>query len=144
MKTRWLLWSVALLGALTFGGCTDDDSLTAPISGLNVSGAWTGTITHYDSACSRESIAVTLTQDRATVTGSFPTGCYGMLELRGATNADSLVGELYRELDGLQIGQVSGTASRTRIQVTTWRPQPREERGEPPTRTVINVIDLAR
>jgi hypothetical protein len=38
-----------------------------------------------------------------------------MLELRGATNADSLVGELYREIDGLQIGQISGTASRTRI-----------------------------
>jgi hypothetical protein len=144
MKTRWLLWSVALLGALVVGGCTDDETPTAPISGLNVSGAWTGTITYYDSACAREGIAVTLTQNRSTVTGSFPTSCQGTLELRGATNADSLVGELYRELDGLQIGQISGTASRTRIQVTTWRPQPREERGEPPTRTVINVIDLER
>jgi hypothetical protein len=142
MKTRWLLCSVALLGALS--GCTDEDSPTAPISELNLSGAWSGTITHYDSACARETIAVTLTQDRATVTGSFPTSCQGMLKLRGATNAASLVGELYRELDGLWIGEVSGTASRTRIQVTTWRPQPREERGEPPTRTVINVIDLAR
>lgn len=142
MKTRRLLCSVALLGAL--GGCTDEDSPTAPTSGLNVSGAWTGTITHHDSACARESIAVTLTQDRASVMGSFPTSCQGMLELRSAMNGDSLVGELYRELDGLWIGEVSGTASRTRIQVTTWRPQPREERGEPPTRTVINVIDLAR
>lgn len=67
-----------------------------------------------------------------------------MDELRGAVSGDAVAGELYRSVDGLRIGQLSGIASRTRIQVTTWRPRPREERDEPPAREVINVIELAR
>jgi hypothetical protein len=143
MKTRWLLCSVAVLGIFGCGKCADEGAPTEPNGGLNVSGAWIGTITHYDSACRRKSIAVSLSQEGTTVRGSFRTSCQGMLHLRGAMNGDSVVGELYRELDGLRIGQVSGTVSRTSIHVTTWRPHPREQR-KPPAQEVINVIDLSR
>jgi hypothetical protein len=109
-----------------------------------LNGAWSGTITHYDSpACARESIAVRLSQDGTTVTGIFPTSCRGMLDLRGAMNGDSITGELYGATDGVRIGQISGTASRTSIRLTTLGPQQREEQG-PPSRAVVNVIDLAR
>jgi hypothetical protein len=144
MHARLLLCFVASLLILGFAGCTDGDAPTEPRSGLSLNGAWTGTLTHYDSlACAREAISLTLAQEGTTVTTTFPTGCRGMLDLRAAVSGDAVVGELYRSVDGLRIGQISGAASRTRIHITTWQPHTREEH-EPPTRTVINVIDLTR
>ncbi len=58
-------------------------------------------------------------------------------------NGDSIVGELVRRLDGLRLGQFSGTASRTSVRISTWQLQPREDRS-PPERAVLNVIDLTR
>lgn len=141
MKTRWILCSVVLLGIL--GGCNDAGAPTEPSAALNVSGAWTGSITSYSPTCAREGIAVTLSQDGTTVTGDFPTSCQGRLELRGAMSGDSIAGELFGTTDGVRIGQISGTASRASIRITTWGPQAREDRG-PPQQVVINVIDLAR
>ena len=143
MKTRWLLCSIAIVVILGYGGCKDAGAPTEPHAGLDVSGAWTGAITSYSPACAREGIAVTLSQDRTTVTGSFRTSCQGMLDLRGAMGSDSIVGELYSASDGVRIGQISGTASRATIRLTTWGPQAREDRG-PPQQAVINVIDLTR
>jgi hypothetical protein len=143
MKVRLLLCSVVLIGILGYGGCKDGNSLTEP-DRLDLNGAWTGAITYYDSpACAREGIAVPLSQDGTTVTGSFQTSCQGMLELRGAMNGDSIAGELYGATDGVRIGQISGTASRTSIRITTWGPQAREDDG-PRVRALINVIDLTR
>jgi len=144
MKTRWLQCTVAILAILGYGGCTNADAPTEPDGGLNLNGAWTGAITYYDSpACAREGIAVPLSQDGTTVTGSFQTSCQGMLELRCAVNGDSIAGELYGATDGVRIGQISGTASRTSIRITTWGPQAREDDG-PRVRALINVIDLTR
>lgn len=143
MKTRWLLSAVASLGILGYAGCSDEGAPTEPKIGLNLSGAWTGAITSYSPACAREGIAVTLSQNGTTVTGSFPTSCQGRLELRGAMSGDSIAGELYGATDGVRIGQISGTVSRASIRITTWGPQVREDRG-PPQQVVINVIDLAR
>lgn len=143
MKTWWLLCSVVLLGILGGGGCKDAGAPTEPNAGLNMNGAWTGSMTSYSPACVREGIAVALSQDGTTVTGSFPTSCQGRLELRGAVSGDSIVGELFGGTDGVLIGQISGTASSANIRITTWGPQVREDRG-PPQRVVINVIELAR
>ena len=143
MKTRWLLCSIALLGIIGYGGCKDAGAPTEPHVGLNVSGAWTGAITSYSPACAREGIAVTLSQDGTTVTGSFPTSCQGRLELRGAMSGDSIVGELYGATNGVRIGQISGTASRANIRITTWGPAAQEDEGRR-SRPVLNVIDLTR
>jgi hypothetical protein len=144
MVTRWLLCSIALLGIVGYGGCTDEGAPTEPNGRLNLSGAWTGSITHYDApACAREGIAITLSQNRSTVTGTFQTSCRGLLELRGAMDGDSVSGTLSRAPGGSTIGQMSGTASRTSIRLTTWGPQAREDDG-PRSRTVVNVIDLTR
>ena len=145
MKTRWLLRSAVLLGILGYGGCKNGDSPTEPtIGGLNLNGVWTGAITHYDSpARARESIGVALSQEGGALRGTFQTGCRGTLDPRGELDGDSVSGLLYRLADGSSIGQVSGTASRTSIRLTTWGPQQREEEG-PPSRAVVNVIDLAR
>lgn len=143
MKTRWLLCSIALLGILGYGGCTDGDSPTEPNGGLNLNGAWTGTITDYGSGCARESVTVAFSQDGASVRGSFQASCHGMLDLRGELNGNSVSGMLYRGPDGSTIGQISGTASRTSIRITTWGPQKREDNG-PRSRPVVNVIDLVR
>ena len=51
--------------------------------------------------------------------------------------------EFSAELPGSTIGQVSGTASRTSIRITTWGPQAREDDG-PRVRAVVNAIDLMR
>ncbi len=144
MKTRWLLCSTLLVGIPLFGGCGDNGAPTEPtVGGLNLTGAWTGTITHSDSGCGREGIAGALAQQGTTLTGSFPTMCQGMLELRGAMNGESLVGELSRTVDGVRIGEISGTVSQTSIRITTSQSQPRE-RHEPPSRLVLNVIELMR
>jgi len=143
MKTRWLLSAVASLGILGYAGCSDEGAPTEPKIGLNLSGAWTGAITSYSPACAREGIAVTLSQNGTTVTGSFPTSCQGRLDLHGAMNGDSIAGELYGATDGVRIGQISGTASQTSIRLTTWGPQAREDEG-PRVRAVVNVIDLTR
>lgn len=145
MKRRWLLCAVAILGALGYGGCRDGDGPTDPGGGgLNLSGAWTGTMTHYDSpACAREGVAVGLSQEGGAVSGSFPTGCRGTLDLRGELNGDSVSGTLYRVADGSSIGLMSGTASRTSIRITTWGPQARGDDGLR-VRSVVNVIDLTR
>lgn len=146
MKMRWLLCSIALLGILGSGGCTDSGVPTEPESGLSLSGAWNGAITYYDSSpCSvREDVAVTLSQAGKTLTGSFHTSCQGPLELRGVINGDSITGELSSGRDGVHVlGSISGTASRTSIQITTWGSQARRDNG-PRVRPVINVIDLRR
>jgi hypothetical protein len=143
MKRRWLLCSIAIFGILGYGGCKDAGTPTEPNARLNVSGVWTGAITSYSPACAREGIAVTLSQNGTTVTGSFPTSCQGMLDLRGAMSGDSIAGELYGATDGVRIGQISGTVSRASIRITTRGPQVREDRG-PPQQAVINVIELAR
>jgi hypothetical protein len=143
MKSRWILCSIALLGVVGYGGCKEGSSPTEPNAGLNVSGAWTGAMTSYSPACEREGIAVTLSQDGTTLTGSFPTSCQGRLDLRGAMSGDSIAGELYGATDGVRIGQISGTASRTSIRLTTWGPQERDEEG-PRSRGIVNVIDLVR
>ena len=144
MKTRWLLWSIALLGILGSGGCTDGDSPTEPNGGLNLNGAWTGRMTHYDSpACASEGISVALSQEGGALRASFQTSCQGMLDLRGELNGDSVSGTLYRAADGSSIGEMSGTASRTSIRITTWGPQARGDDGRR-VRTVVNAIDLTR
>jgi hypothetical protein len=142
MKKRWLLCSIALLGILGYG-CTDGDSPTEPNGGLNLNGAWTGTITDYGSGCAREGVAVALSQQGPAVQGSFQTRCQGTLDLRGELNGDSVSGTLYRAAGGSSIGQISGTASRTSIRLTTWGLQARED-GGPRVRTVVNAIDLTR
>ena len=141
MKMRWLLCSVVLLGIL--GGCKDAGGPTGPDAALNVSGAWTGSMTSYLPTCARESIAVTLSQDGRTVDGTFSTGCQGRLELHGAVSGDSIAGELFGSADGVHIGQISGPASRASIRITTWGPQSRGDDGAR-SRTVVNVIDLSR
>jgi hypothetical protein len=146
MKTTRVFCAVAIFGMLGCGGCIDGGVPTEPESGLNLSGAWTGTITYYDSPpCAvREGIAVTLSQSGKTVTGSFHTSCQGILELRGEISGRSITGELYDGADGRHVvGGISGTASRTSIQITTWGSQARRDDG-PRVRPVINVIDLTR
>jgi hypothetical protein len=73
MKTRWIPCGVALLGILGCAGCKDGNSLTDP-AGLDLNGAWTGTMTHYGSpTCTREGVSVALTQQGGAVSGSlFP------------------------------------------------------------------------
>ncbi|HEY3122528.1 MAG TPA: hypothetical protein VGK70_00525, partial [Thermoanaerobaculia bacterium] len=75
--------------------------------------------------------------------GSFHTSCQGMLDLRGELNGDAVSGALYRVTDGTLIGELSGTASRTSIRITTWGPQTRSDDGRR-VRTVVNAIELAR
>jgi hypothetical protein len=75
--------------------------------------------------------------------GSFQTSCQGILDLRGELNGDSVSGALYRVADGTSIGEMSGTASRTSIHITTWGPQARGDDGRR-VRTVVNAIELAR
>jgi hypothetical protein len=144
METRRFLCSMALLGMIGYGGCTDGNAPTEPGGRLDLSGAWAGSITHYGApVCAQEGITVTLSQDRATLIGTFQTSCRGLLELRGSLDGDSLTGTLYLASNGSSIGRMSGTASRTNVRLTTWGPQTREGDG-PPSRTVINVIDLGR
>jgi len=142
MSKGWLLSAVAILGVLGYGGCREGDGPTEP-GGLNVTGSWTGAMTSYSPACARESVSVSLSQGGGAVTGSFQTSCQGMLDLRGELNGDSVSGTLYRAADGSSIGEMSGTASRTSIRITTWGPQARDDNG-PRVRTVLNVIDLTR
>jgi hypothetical protein len=144
MKTRWVLCSIALFGVLGYGGCRQNGSPTEVTGGLSLEGAWAGTIDNYDSpACARENIAVALSQVGAVVRGSFRTSCHGMLDLRGETSDGRISGEISTLSDGLLIGQISGTISRTSIHISTWRPLAREDRG-PRQRVVVNVIDLTR
>jgi hypothetical protein len=106
MKTRWILRGVALLGILGCAGCKDGNSLTDP-DGLDLNGAWTGTMTHYGSpTCAREDVSVALTQQGGAVSGSFRTSCEGMLDIRAELNGDSVSGTLNRA-DGSSIGQMS-------------------------------------
>ena len=144
MKKRWLLCAVAVIGMLGYAGCRDGDGPTDPAGGgLNLSGAWTGTMAHFDSAaCAREGISVVLSQEGGAVRGSFHTSCQGMLDLRGELNGGSVSGTLGRS-DGSSIGEISGTASRTSIRITTWGPQARGDDGRR-VRTVVNAIDLTR
>jgi hypothetical protein len=144
MKRKWLLSAVAVIGMLGYGGCRDGDSPTDPASGgLNLSGAWAGRMTHYDSpACANEGISVALSQNGGGLRGSFQTSCQGMLDLRGELNGDSVSGTLSRS-DGSSIGEIAGTASRTSIRITTWGPLARGDDGRR-VRTVVNAIELAR
>jgi hypothetical protein len=145
MNIRRLLCAAAISGILGYGGCTDAGTPTDP-SGLNLGGAWTGSITYYDSppCTAAEGIAVTLLQAGRTVTGSFQTSCVGILELRGAIDGNSITGQLYAGTDGLRVvGRVDGTTSPTSIRITTWGTQPRRDDG-PRVRPVINRIDLTR
>lgn len=144
MKKKWLLSAVATIGMLAYSGCHEGDGPTDPGGGLNLSGAWTGRMTHYDSpACGNEGISVALSQNGGALRGSFQTSCQGILDLRGELNGDSVSGALYRVADGTSIGEMSGTASRTSIHITTWGPQARGDDGRR-VRTVVNAIELAR
>ena len=145
MKSKRLLYAVAVFGILGCGGCTDGGVPTEPESGLNLSGAWTGAIIYYDSPCTaRDAIEVTLSQAGKTRRGSFQTSCQGIFELRLAIDRDSITGELYSGTDGLRVvGGVEGKASPTSIRITTWGTQPRRDEG-PRVRPVINLIDLTR
>ena len=146
MDIRRLLCAAAISGILGYGGCADAGGPTEPQSGLSLSGAWTGAITYYDSPpCAvREEITVTLSQSGKIVTGIFHTSCQGSLELRGEISDRSITGELYDGADGRHVvGGISGTASPTSIQITTWGSQARRDDG-PRVRPVINVIDLTR
>jgi hypothetical protein len=101
-------------------------------------------MTHYDSpACASEGISIALSQEGGALRGSFQTSCQGMLDLRGELNGDSVSGMLYRVADDASIGELSGTASRTSIRITTWGPQTRSDDGRR-VRTVVNAIELAR
>jgi hypothetical protein len=144
MKRKWLLCAVAVIGMLGYTGCRDGDGPTDPAGrGLNLSGAWTGTMAHFDSAaCAREGISVVLSQEGGAVRGSFQTSCQGMLDIRGELNGDSVSGTLSRS-DGSSIGEVSGTASPTSIHISTWGPLARDDDGRR-VRTVVNTIELAR
>jgi hypothetical protein len=112
-------------------------------TGLNLTGAWTGTITPYDSDCASESISVVLLQEGTALSGNFRTNCQGAVDLRGEMNGNSISGTLSGASGAVRIGQVSGTASQTSIHITTWQSQAREN-GRPSERAVVNVIDLAR
>jgi len=142
MKTRWLVWSIVALGILGSGGCTEGSAPTDPGGGVNLQGAWTGTITHYDPVCAREGIAVALSQEGTALRGSFQTSCQGMLDLHGELSGGSIFGELSLAPGGASIGQILGTATTSSVRITTWRSQATRE--APGDRAVVNVIELTR
>lgn len=142
MKTWWLGSWIVALGILGAGGCTEGSGPTDPGGGVNLQGAWTGTITHSDPVCAREGVTVALSQEGTALRGSFQTSCQGMLDLRGELSGGSISGELSRAPGGASIGQILGTATASSVRITTWRSQAtREAPGE---RTIVNVIELAR
>ncbi len=77
MKTRRLLCSIVFTGILAWVGCSEDGAPTEPTGVLDLTGAWAGTMTYYDSSgCAREHC------DRPVATG------------------DDSYGELFDELPG--------------------------------------------
>jgi hypothetical protein len=154
-RSLWIL-RVVLVGALVSPGCgggptssigngsgTGSSSGGGSSSDLNLTGTWTGTIQFYKGSCPAAPVSVVLTQaDSAGVNGTHFSGgfeipCGGPIQISGILNAGHLYGSVS---DPTGDGRLTGTASKTDIQIRTLQGQGGPEGGQ----EVINAIQLHR
>ncbi|MGH9369764.1 MAG: hypothetical protein ACRD3M_19100 [Thermoanaerobaculia bacterium] len=114
MKTSRLYLPALLLVLLWSSGCgdfktpTEADALPPP--GVNLEGAWTGTIGYPQSsdprraACGSEPIEATFSQAGSRVSARIETACEGALELGGTLTGNTLTGTLTGGFPGDNFG----------------------------------------
>ncbi len=128
MKPSRVFINVFSLLFLGSAGCSNRNNPTAPASSLNLTGAWTGTISYppassaLGASCANEALNPTLAHVGRSVTARIETSCEGPLRLEG-----SLVGSVFTGIltggsrgDGFG-GHVTGVASASRIELTAAR-----------------------
>lgn len=138
------LTSALLAGMLGFLGCNGADTVTGVDSGgstrfaegvqkvagppASLSGIWSGTITlhaylgdYVTLQCDTKSpIRVVLSQDGASLTGQFQSGCAGVLEIRGVVAGDRISGSLDSPT-GQSYGKIYGSVSTSQIDFWTMK-----------------------
>lgn len=122
-------------------GCGDDSGPTGPgVVAINLSGTWSGTITYFDEASSRQSLCASerinlvMSQNHSSISSRFMTSCQGTYDLSATVEGNLITGSLTRGSQA--VGRIAGVVSASRIEISTSR-----GRQEP---EAVNRIDLVR